>query len=218
MTITLVDSKSRRAPGGCDCVGRGHIDSFVVRGENGGVGKCYKSPLFFTNLCRSLLLSFHITFFLASALPWHSLWNELRMTIHYDDSKGKSPFPHHAHLSLTLLSLTSSNIPRLFLSRFNRISTDIGSLAAGMDGHVARLGIGRKGHCRFCSHCTSKGSYYLAHFLWPLPLTRLAPLTSSPLLHSVAHYTRLVTLWQVFYISLQETTWAYSLTIVSSSQ
>jgi hypothetical protein len=40
---------------------------------------------------------------------------------------------------------TSSIITLLFLSRLNKMATDIGSLAAGLDGHMVRLGIGRKG-------------------------------------------------------------------------
>jgi hypothetical protein len=66
------------------------------------------------------------------------------MTARNDDSNGKSPFHHPAHFNLTLLSLTSSIIALLFPSRFNRMATDVGSLAAGLDGQVVRLGIGRK--------------------------------------------------------------------------
>jgi hypothetical protein len=63
------------------------------------------------------------------------------MTTLSDDSKGKSPFQQPAHLSLTLLALTSSIIALLF----NRMAADIGSLTPELDGHVVRLGIGRKG-------------------------------------------------------------------------
>jgi hypothetical protein len=62
-----------------------------------------------------------------------------------DDSKGKSIFRHPVHFSLTLLTLTSSIITLLFLGRSNGMATDIGFLAAGLDGHGVRLGIGRKG-------------------------------------------------------------------------
>jgi hypothetical protein len=51
------------------------------------------------------------------------------------DSKGKSPFKDLIPPSFTLLTLTTSTITHLFLSRFNRMATDIDSLAAGMDGH-----------------------------------------------------------------------------------
>jgi hypothetical protein len=62
-----------------------------------------------------------------------------------DDSKVKSSFQDPVHLSLTLLTLTSSIITLLFLSRSTEMATDIGSLAVGLDAHVVRLGIGRKG-------------------------------------------------------------------------
>jgi hypothetical protein len=103
------------------------------------------------------------------------------------------------------LTLTSFNITLLFLGRFNRMATGTDSLAPGLDGHVLRLGIGRKKlgksrvnprnlisvhllfQCRLCSHCTSKMPYYLAHFLCPLPLTLFEPPVSSPLLHCFGH-------------------------------
>jgi hypothetical protein len=152
----------------------------------------------------------------------------------YNDSKGKSPFQRPVHPSLTLLTLTSSIIALLFLSRFNRTVTDIGFLAAWLDGHVVRLGIGLKGLWKPCGNLRSVFKVHpivdcLAIALPKGPITWLvffehyhwfcfAPLASSPLLHSVAHHTRLVTLWQVFYIPFQAPTWKYSLTIVSSSQ
>jgi hypothetical protein len=62
----------------------------------------------------------------------------------------------------------------LFLSRSNKMATDIGFLAAGHDEHVIRLGIGHKGcrkrcsyffHCKFPSHCIFKEHHSLAHLL-----------------------------------------------------
>jgi hypothetical protein len=100
---------------------------------------------FFRKSYLLLLLSFPISFFLPSALPWHP---PLTRTMHddpYDDSKGKSPFKHTAHLSLTLLTLTSSIFALLFLSRSKEMATNIGSLASALDGHGVRLRIGRKG-------------------------------------------------------------------------
>jgi hypothetical protein len=47
-------------------------------------------------------------------------------------------------LSLALLTLTSI-ITLLFLGRSNGTAANIGSLAAGLDVHVVRLGIERKG-------------------------------------------------------------------------
>jgi hypothetical protein len=47
--------------------------------------------------------------------------------------------------SLAFLTLTSSVITPLFLNRSIEMATDIGSLAAGLDGHVDRLRIGRNG-------------------------------------------------------------------------
>jgi hypothetical protein len=44
---------------------------------------------------------------------------------------------------LTLLALTFCIIALLFLGRFNTMATDIGPLAAGLDGRLGRLGIGR---------------------------------------------------------------------------
>jgi hypothetical protein len=66
------------------------------------------------------------------------------MAILNDDSNGKSPFQHPFHLSFTLLTLTSSTIILLFLGRLYDMTTDIGSLASGLDELVIRLGIGRK--------------------------------------------------------------------------
>jgi hypothetical protein len=55
------------------------------------------------------------------------------------DSKGKAPFQHPVQLSLTLPTLTSSIITLLFLGRFNKTATHIGSLAAGFAGQILRL-------------------------------------------------------------------------------
>jgi hypothetical protein len=52
-----------------------------------------------------------------------------------------------------MLALTSV-IALLFLSRFNRLATDLGSVAPGMDGHVVRLGIGGRKALDFF-RCTS---------------------------------------------------------------
>jgi hypothetical protein len=79
---------------------------------------------------------FSVTFFLPSALLWHPLWYELCITVLNGDSKNKSPFQHRVHLSLTMLTFTPPSFTLLFLSRFNSMTTDIGSLAAGQDGHV----------------------------------------------------------------------------------
>jgi hypothetical protein len=68
---------------------------FCERRKVGGVWKWYQSPLS-TNLSSLLLLSFPITFFLPSALPWHPLWHERCITNLDDDSKGKPPFQHPA--------------------------------------------------------------------------------------------------------------------------
>jgi hypothetical protein len=81
--------------------------------------------------------------------------------------------------------------------------TDIGFLAPGMDELVVRLGIGRKLSQFFfrCTHLStvncpaiafSNSTLFISLSLWTLPLILLAPLASSPFLHSVAHYTRLV--------------------------
>jgi hypothetical protein len=58
----------------------------------------------------SLLLCFFITFFFPSTLAPHHKPLALYTTTMNDDSKGKSLFQHPGHLSLTLLSLTSSTI------------------------------------------------------------------------------------------------------------
>jgi hypothetical protein len=97
-----------------------------------------------------------------------------------------------------------------FLRRSNKLATDIDSLAPGLDRHVVRLGIGRKGirksgetlatcfqahslfYCRICNHCTAKQHSSLAHSLWTLELPLLSSLDTSPLLHSLGHDTRLV--------------------------
>jgi hypothetical protein len=78
-------------------------------------------------------------------LPWHTLWHEFFMTTLEDDSKGKSPSQQPVYLSLTLLTLTSSNINLLFLGSSFDMATDTGSLALGLYVHIVRLGIGRKG-------------------------------------------------------------------------
>jgi hypothetical protein len=67
------------------------------------------------------------------------------MTALNDDSKFKAPFQYPDHLSLTLITLTLSIITLLFLTRFNRMATDMDSLTAGVDGHLVRLRIGYKG-------------------------------------------------------------------------
>jgi hypothetical protein len=165
--------------------------------------------------------------FLPLALPWHSLWHELCMTIINGGSKGKSPFQLPIHLSFTLLTLTSSINTFLFLSRFNRMTTDIGFLEAGLGGHGVRLDTGRNRlrkngktlamllkvhslfHCRLYSHCTLERHYSLVQPLWTLPQTLLAPPTSSTLLHSVAHY---------FGFRQTVASLTYSLAIVSFSE
>jgi hypothetical protein len=108
--------------------------------------QCYKSSLHFFHKYLFLLLSFPFTFFLTDDFALLlSLWHELCMTTFNDDSKGKSPFQPPVHLSITLQTLTSSSITLLFLSRSSKMATDIRSLAPGLDGHVVRLVIGRKG-------------------------------------------------------------------------
>jgi hypothetical protein len=47
--------------------------------------------------------------------------------------------------NIRLLTFAFCNIAALFLSRFDRMATNIGSMAAGLDERVIRLGIGRKG-------------------------------------------------------------------------
>jgi hypothetical protein len=49
------------------------------------------------------------------------------------------------YLCLPRLILTSSIVTLLFHGRLNRMATDIGSLASGLDGRVTRLEIGDKG-------------------------------------------------------------------------
>jgi hypothetical protein len=95
-------------------------------------------------------------------------------------------------------------IAPLFVRWSNVMATDIGSLTSASDGHVLKLGNGLKGlrktwetshsllYSRLSSHCAFKRHHSLALSLWTLPLILLVPLISSPLLHSVPHYTRLV--------------------------
>jgi hypothetical protein len=80
------------------------------------------------------------------------------------------------------LTIALCIITLLFLSRFNRTATYISSLTAGSDGHVVKLGIGRKGlrktsHAivfllslfqnRLCGHRTAKNYYSLAYSPFP---------------------------------------------------
>jgi hypothetical protein len=86
------------------------------------------------------------------------------------------------------------------------MATDMGSLAAGLDGHVVRIGrMGFRKTCLFfrCTHHSIVDSIAFALLksttsspnpLCLLRLTLFAPPTNSPLLHSLALYTRLVIL------------------------
>jgi hypothetical protein len=85
-----------------------------------------------------------------------------------------------------------------FLLRWsNGMATDIGSLAAGLDGLVVRSGIRGKGlpktlvtpqfflghslfHCRLSSRCTFKEHHSIVYPLWTLTLTLLVPLPALP--------------------------------------
>jgi hypothetical protein len=88
--------------------------NFVVREKSAGFEIAIRHDLYsFT------LLSFPITFFLPSALPWLPLRHELYMTTLDaldDDSNGTSPFQQPVHHSLPLLTLTPSIIALLFLA------------------------------------------------------------------------------------------------------
>jgi hypothetical protein len=113
----------------------------AYQGKLAGFEQWYKSPLF----PQIFIIYFFFrspSLFLPSILPWHHLWYEICMSIFNDDSKGKSPFQHPAHLSLHCAFYI--NAP-LFLRWSRGMTTDIGSLASGLDGHVVRLGFGRKG-------------------------------------------------------------------------
>jgi hypothetical protein len=127
------------------------------------------------------------------------LWHDLCMTTLDDDSKGKSPFQHPVNLPLTLLTLVSSIIALLSLSRVNRMAMDIVSLAAWLDEYVFRLGIERWGlwntlgnpdnlflgalpfQCRLSSHCTTKRYYSFAYS--PLPTNIDSFVTTAGLRH-----------------------------------
>jgi hypothetical protein len=116
--------------------------------------------------------------------------------------------PHH--LSLTLLTLTPSVITLLFLNRFNRMATDMDSLAAELDGHVVRLGIGCKGLRKtrgnplYFFRCTPtplwnlvvevliKVCQFFAHTLPLLSLILLLSLAVFVQLHLLGFYSSLV--------------------------
>jgi hypothetical protein len=76
---------------------------------------------------------------------------------------------HRVTLLFSIMStLTSFIITLLFLTRFNRMATDIGSLAPGLDGHVVRSGIGREG-LRKTSHFFIVGSLAIAQLKSNIP-------------------------------------------------
>jgi hypothetical protein len=105
------------------------------------------------------LLSFFNFFFLSIDIDI-ALWTTRPLSNDIERRTQGSP------LLLTILSMfvlpwltfAFCFIAPLFLGRSNGMTTDIGSLAAGLDPHVAILGIGRKGlfHCRLCSHWRAK--------------------------------------------------------------
>jgi hypothetical protein len=64
------------------------------------------------------------------------------MTTLNDDCKGKSPFQYPVRVSFTLLIVTWSIITLLFLTRFNRMENDIGSLALGRNRDFEGLNSG----------------------------------------------------------------------------
>jgi hypothetical protein len=131
------------------------------------------------------------------------------MTIFNDDSMGKSPFRFPVHLFLTMLTLTSSIITFFSLADstgWQRIQAlwQKDWMNMWLDNPLCARDYGKHAKssqffigafpflCRFSSHCTFKRHYSLARSFWILPPIFLAPLTSTPCLHSVAHYTRLV--------------------------
>jgi hypothetical protein len=101
------------------------------------------------------------------------------------------------------LTIAFCNVAPFFLGRFNRMATDIGSLAPGHDGHALGSGMGNKGitletprncfflwvhsffRCRLYSHYTLERHYSLDHSLWTPRQTLLASLISSPLRSSL---------------------------------
>jgi hypothetical protein len=119
--------------------------------------------------------------------------------------QGKSPFWHPAHPSLTLLTLTSSIITLLFLSRSNGMTTDIGFLAAGLNGHVVRIGITKNiwkpqqsflgalpFHCRISlSNLLIKAYQLFTHTLPLLSLILLNSLAVFVHLHLLSCYSSL---------------------------
>jgi hypothetical protein len=88
------------------------------------------------------------------------------------------PLSYIAHIT------SSINTP-LFLSRFNRMTADIGSLTAGLDGRVVWLGIGRKG---LRKTCRNPHSFFFVsivdslamHLYKPLCLCPLSPILLAP--------------------------------------
>jgi hypothetical protein len=139
-----------------------------------------------------------------------------------DGSRDKSPFQYPVHISLLLLTFTSSTT---YYSSFSQ--------QIQQDGNGYRLSGISKGlrktwqflvhssfYRRLSRHCTQKCHYPFILFLRILPLTILAPLISSPLLESLQHYSRLIIPLEVMYASihLAPTPDKYSVAIVSFSQ
>ncbi|SAM08086.1 hypothetical protein [Absidia glauca] len=82
------------------------------------------------------------------------------------------------------------------------MATDIGSLTAGLDGHVIRLGLVRTHFpiVEYVAVALLNITTRLPSTLCTPPSTRFTPQVSSPLLHSLNHDTRLVIPSPVQYI------------------
>jgi hypothetical protein len=114
--------------------------------EISNTARLLKLSLLFSHIFSLPLLCFFITIFF-----YIYIITALRMARPlYDDLQRQT---HGNSLLLTLLSIFVLPWPTfafciiapLFFSRSIGVATDVGSLTAGLDGHVVRLWIGRKG-------------------------------------------------------------------------